>query len=704
MTRRMIHVIEGVASVVLALAGIVGVFLWYVNSNDYRTEVIAALRETTGLTATIDGPIRFTLRPIPTVVALGVHIANPPWAERPDLARFARVEAGFAPASLVLGRPHVARLKLVEGNIDLEIDRRGRRNWWWTPDEAALTQPAAQGGGAGVPVVSEREVFGSNLDLAPFPPAAPPLPDPVPVWAPDIRRLMLEQVRVGFSDARSGRATSVTVTKGTLTLPYDGPLTAKGETEYLGVPVTVTALTGGRLYDWLADRPEWPLQATVTARGTTLELHGTIDHPQSLRRLDLTTRLAGERLSALDPLLGIWLPPLGPYNATTRLSGGEGGRYELADLKGQFGKSDFAGTLSLLWLAPRPRLDGHLTASVVRTADFADASLPPPLPANDGRVFSDWPYPFDSLGSIDGRLRLEIERLVTWPGDLTRLETTALIDGRRLVLEPFHANLTGGRLDGRLAIDAGPRPTLVRWDGRATGLDLERLLPAFGWVEPPTGALDVTAALEGRGESVRRLFATADGRVDFLVGSGTLPIRGFDLIAADLIQAMVPWARHGDRTQLNCVVARFDLHQGAASSTGLLVDTSRITVAGTGGVNLASERLNLMFYPRPKDPSLISLATPMRVSGTLWQHTAAPDAVGLAARGAAGLVVGVINPVMGLMLPFINMGTGVANPCASALQVPGSLQKPADTGPFDAAVGVVRNLGQSVFQSLWGRL
>ena len=230
----------------------------------------------------------------------------------------------------------------------------------------------------------------------------------------------------------------------------------------------------------------------------------------------------------------------------------------------------------------------------------------------------------------------------------------------------------------------------------------ETLLPAFGMTLSPTGPFSVDLDLTGWGPSLRAFLGSASGRMHMAIGQGTLPVRQFDLIASDLVQAIMPWAtRHGDRTDLNCLNARFTVKDGLATVQRLLIDTTRITVTGIGEINLHTERIDLKLDPRPKDPSLISLATRMRVTGTLSDYGAAPDAVGLAKNAAAGLAlaIGELNP-LALVLPFISIGTGVANPCQNEPLEPTEGRRPDVLAPLDDVRALLGNLGHAITRSV----
>lgn len=122
-------------------------------------------------------------------------------------------------------------------------------------------------------------------------------------------------------------------------------------------------------------------------------------------------------------------------------------------------------------------------------------------------------------------------------------------------------------------------------------------------------------------------------------------------------------------TDLNCLVARIGIEDGVASSDDLLVDTRRITIAAAGTLDLESEELDLVFAPRPKRTSLVSLTSPMHVTGTL----AAPD-VEMAvlprqrmAAAGTGALAGLVNPGF-LLFTFTQTGSRQANPCAAAVE------------------------------------
>jgi hypothetical protein len=116
---------------------------------------------------------------------------------------------------------------------------------------------------------------------------------------------------------------------------------------------------------------------------------------------------------------------------------------------------------------------------------------------------------------------------------------------------------------------------------------------------------------------LEELLVYADGHLDFTLYPENFRTTLFDLWATHLLAALMPTLDAGPGPQLNCVVGRFTVESGLMTPDALLIDTSRIRVRGKGKIDLQTGKLNLTLEPRPKRRGLISLATPVRVTGRL---------------------------------------------------------------------------------------
>jgi hypothetical protein len=120
-----------------------------------------------------------------------------------------------------------------------------------------------------------------------------------------------------------------------------------------------------------------------------------------------------------------------------------------------------------------------------------------------------------------------------------------------------------------------------------------------------------------------------------------------------------------------------------AQSDAILLDTTRVTVAGVGTVHLGTEQLDLVLTPKPKDAAFISLAHSVRVRGSLSHPDVSSDPKDIA-MSAGWLALGVVPPfglamgvAIGVASGLSKLGTGVDNPCELARAHPeGELIQP----------------------------
>jgi uncharacterized protein involved in outer membrane biogenesis len=243
------------------------------------------------------------------------------------------------------------------------------------------------------------------------------------------------------------------------------------------------------------------------------------------------------------------------------------------------------------------------------------------------------------------------------------------LQNSRLHFSPVITGAAGERLEGELEIDAAATPPAVALRLDARNLDIRLLQPQTEDPDLLQGRIDLHAKLSAGGPTLRSLLGNADGRLTLIAGEGRITGRGLDLWAADLIPTMLsPRWQQENVTQMNCAVANIELKPGLAELEDFLLDTRRITVAGSGVLDLQTEALNLLLAPRPKRPSLVSLAKPVVITGTLAvpRVSVAP----LPSRRRllrTGLLAGLVNPLF-LLSAFSDLGTGGGNPCAAAIE------------------------------------
>ena len=120
--------LAAVATLVVAPVVAAGIGMAVLDPNDYKPEIIEAVRNATGRTLDLRGPLRISRSLWPSIEVSDVTLANLPGGTRADMARAERIEAELSLPALLWRRIEVVKLTLVGPNILFE-QVGGNSNW-----------------------------------------------------------------------------------------------------------------------------------------------------------------------------------------------------------------------------------------------------------------------------------------------------------------------------------------------------------------------------------------------------------------------------------------------------------------------------------------------------------------------------------------------------------------------------------------------
>lgn len=366
-------------------------------------------------------------------------------------------------------------------------------------------------------------------------------------------------------------------------------------------------------------------------------------------------------------------------------------------IEAEIGASKLSGKggLELGRTPARARL--ALNAPELDLAQFADKE------AGGGRMFTEEPLSLSALRAFDAELSLKIGRLTGAGPVLKDLEARAVAKDGRLALEPVTAEAGEGRLTAKLVLEAQGGIGVMAASLSLRDAKLEVITRETAGDDTLTGSLEVDAEVAGRGLSIAAIMGSLDGRVTAISGKGRLRNEFFNFLSADVITAVNPLAPAQQPQQVLCTVGRFDIRDGRAASRVVLLDTTRATVVGEGGIDLKREQVDMLFTPSTKDTSLLSVAAlvPVRVSGPLADPVVLPDPV-RAATGVAKTAVGKVVDTAETVGSLLGIGSGPArkgSPCAKAIAIAragvvpaGGAARPAAPAPTKRKEGVLDKL------------
>jgi uncharacterized protein involved in outer membrane biogenesis len=397
---------------------------------------------------------------------------------------------------------------------------------------------------------------------------------------------------------------------------------------------------------------------------------GSVERPFEAEGFNVEYTMSGAEIEKLLPVFDMVLPLEGAYSLTGHFA-------DLPDramfdaLQIRSGGSDIGGRISVYQGRQRPKVVAQFHSEQLYLSKLLPVSDTQVSADAEHRVIPDYELPIERMREIDGELEFKGKRLRTAAGDLGDIRFRATLQDGVFRLDPFEVRgWAGARIESDGLIDASRSPPLVEWNWIARELNYGVLLEQAGFAETVEGTLDVTLRLSGKGGTRREFLGDADGQLIIVGQEGRFGSRRLDLWGSDLVTTMLSreW-RRDDVTDLNCVVARIDIEDGLASSDKLLIDTQRITIGASGTLDLESEQLDLVLAPQPKRTSLLSLASPVQVTGTLAEPVVAVTVLPRRRMAAAGTgaLAGLINPGY-LIFTFAQTGSGQANACATAVE------------------------------------
>ncbi len=741
---RLKAILIAAVGVLLAIVVAVVVVLRSIDFNQYKGLIVGRVKSATGRDLRIGGNLSLDIGFSPAVVVEDVSFANAPWGSRPDMVKARRFEVEVALIPLIFRDIQVKRLILVQPDILLETDVKGKGNW-------------SLGGAA-----------------APTPPPGKPAESKTGLAAIGVETVRIEKGTLTYRDGRTKRATVLALDQLDLKArDRTSPLEIDFAGAYGGKAFTLAG-TVGPLSELQAPSRPYPIKLSMKAGGATVEAEGTIAKPMEAMGLDLKVKAKGEELAevakladksvpALGPFtvaaqvtgsaealsvsgidasvgkpeqvmvkatgavkdalntrginiavaveskdlksaakaFGVDLPPVPPLSATARVRDVQAA-YGLDDLKASIGKSNVAGSGAIAIAGPRPRIKAHLASTLLDLSELLPGgkatqagptrSKKVQAPSQDKRVFPADPLPLSGLKAVDADLDLKVDRLVL--PDKMPIEAVAarvVLSGGRLEVQPLSTRVGGGTINGNINLDAsaGKTATLAaKIDAKA--IDLGLVLRQMGHPEMVTGAkTDVAMNLRGSGGSVRGLMAGLNGDVLLVLGEGKIHTSFVEWLGADLLTQVVervnPFRKTDPYTELRCGVIRFAARDGIASTDkGIAFETSKMTMVSSGTANLKTEAIDFSLRPEARQVGGIGageLVKLLRVRGTLGEPKIGIDELETAKSAAS---IGGALATGGLSLLAQTLAkrvTADSRPCETAKGKAPASAAPAKSGP-----------------------
>ncbi|MEE8140782.1 MAG: AsmA-like C-terminal region-containing protein, partial [Alphaproteobacteria bacterium] len=309
----------------------------------------------------------------------------------------------------------------------------------------------------------------------------------------------------------------------------------------------------------------------------------------------------------------------------------------------------------------RPTIAGRLTFETLDLTEYygdqgfedlmeQDAKLAEP--GTEDWIFPETPLPFELLSEADiTDFKVEIANLQVDPDVvITDISSILSLKDSALHLSELRGRIYDGDVTGDFKAFQGAAAPAIHLKLKGVNLDYGVFLKAFDITERLRGRMDIQLDLDGHGTSLRAIASGLDGRIDFNAREGQIDREMLGLLAFGAGSILGPLVGKDDKGKLECIVTSFTFEDGLGDTLVQYYETSFFAMAGDGKIDLKTETLDFLYHPKAQETSLMKLATPFRVSGSLQSPDVKVDAGGtlLAAAKTAGTIASFINPLIGL--------------------------------------------------------
>lgn len=571
-----------------------------------------------------------------------IRIANPAWAQEKLFFAAKSVNVRLATLPLIFGDRILRFADLDGAQVALEWDNGNKRNSW---------------------------TFGN------------PDRPPEPLDLPRIQRAAITQSGLTYRDPRLRLFADIDIDavkasesriEDTIRFAGRGTMRAQPFTLSGGLASPNETVAGGK------NR----LTLHAIGLGNTLDLSGTLPGPTELEGAKLKLQARGGNLSRLFDFLGAAIPDTRRYRVTSALTY-EKEVWKLTDMRGVFGDSDLAGSLSVSQPNGRLFLKADLATRSLNIIDAGPFIGYDPkrldkmgtggtIQTVNGRprVLPEAPLRVDAIKRFDADVRYRVTRVRAESFPVSNVDLTLALKGGVMTMKPLTFTLAGGRVRSDISIDT--RPALVRteYDIRLSPTRLGTLLAQFGTAESgTTGTVSGRIQMVGFGDSVRQSLATSNGRIAFILPHGSFWTRNIQLAELDLgtFAQKLFQDKLKKPVEINCGVIAFTVRQGVAAADPILIDTQKNVMLGRGGFSFRSEAIDMAVRADGKTFSLFSGQSPVGVGGYFAAPKIDPVSDELAGRAGTALGLGIIASPVAAIIPFVDPGDAKAAQCGPVL-------------------------------------
>jgi hypothetical protein len=390
----------------------------------------------------------------------------------------------------------------------------------------------------------------------------------------------------------------------------------------------------------------------------TFEFFGRVDQVLDRDEIGVEAKIEAKSLALVGDLFGIELPSIGPVAFSGTMNGSDerieshgSTRLDESVLVGDWSGSFVPGA--------RRSIKAKLRSQHVRLDDLGIE--PEPADGDEGADHANskswWSsqdqLPFEWLGFIDADLVLEADRVSGTAGfELEGVRVSIRLEDGYLEIPEFAVDYEAGTVRTQAVIDASDSPPELVLKVEVNDVDLTPLLAQVRQTVEEAGVLDASIDVRSRGSHPVEIRSNLAGTVRLVARDGALAGRYSSEFVTNLVTLAVPSILTGRTPRFGCIVSDFEIESGVASVRELLLESKKISVVGSGTVDIGADAFDIVLVPKVNDPGLVSLAAEVDVSGPLAAPVFSPRYSSMPMQAVRGFLSNVLAPGSALTRPF----------------------------------------------------
>ena len=441
---------------------------------------------------------------------------------------------------------------------------------------------------------------------------------------------------------------------------------------------------------------------------------GAVENITAIKGMNLNFDIQGKDLANLKKIIGKPMPFNGPFSVSGNAVALSAKSYKISDLKALIQESDLNGSLEINLAGKKPRITADLSSQKFdlrpllskkgnKTGEPEKNSAK--LPARKGKVFPDTPLPLKVLTQVDAEVELKAKQLLLPLLFLSDTTAHMVLEDGHLTVKPLKLVTGGGTLDGHFDLHVRGNAAEVAMALKIDQYELGSMLKKLGINDSLQGNMDMDFDLKGRGNSIAELMSGLNGKTMMVMAEGSINQKAVKLLGTDLssglLQLLNPLKKEEKYTKINCFAGGFDIKNGLAQSSALVLDTSQVSVVGYGKIDLKTEEIDLSLKPSPKKGvginglakfslSFGELTKTLKLKGTLSNPSLSIHPTGsiITLGKAIGGVV-LFGP-FGLAAVLANGQLGDENPCLAIFEAAKKGFKESEGGKSEEKKSVIK--------------